>query len=155
VIELLNMNIYIGSDHAGYELKKKIKAYLEDSGYLVEDKGAFSLDETDDYPDFIIPVAEAIAKDKESMGIVIGGSGEGEEISANKVDGVRAMEYYGGNLEVVRISREHNDTNILSLGARFVTDDEAKEAVRIFLETKFSGDARHVRRINKIEAEEK
>jgi ribose 5-phosphate isomerase B len=148
VIELLNMNIYIGSDHAGYELKKKIKAYLEDSGYLVEDKGA-------DYPDFIIPVAEAIAKDKESMGIVIGGSGEGEEISANKVDGVRAMEYYGGNLEVVRISREHNDTNILSLGARFVTDDEAKEAVRIFLETKFSGDARHVRRINKIEAEEK
>jgi ribose 5-phosphate isomerase B len=155
VIELLNMNIYIGSDHAGYELKKKIKAYLEDSGYLVEDKGAFSFDETDDYPDFIIPVAEAIAKDKESMGIVIGGSGEGEEISANKVDGVRAMEYYGGNLEVVRISREHNDTNILSLGARFVTDDEAKEAVRIFLETKFSGDARHVRRINKIEAEEK
>jgi ribose 5-phosphate isomerase B len=153
--ELLNMNIYIGSDHAGYELKKKIKAYLEDSGYLVEDKGAFSFDETDDYPDFIIPVAEAIAKDKESMGIVIGGSGEGEEISANKVDGVRAMEYYGGNLEVVRISREHNDTNILSLGARFVTDDEAKEAVRIFLETKFSGDARHVRRINKIEAEEK
>jgi ribose 5-phosphate isomerase B len=149
------MNIYIGSDHAGYELKKKIKAYLEDSGYLVEDKGAFSFDETDDYPDFIIPVAEAIAKDKESMGIVIGGSGEGEEISANKVDGVRAMEYYGGNLEVVRISREHNDTNILSLGARFVTDDEAKEAVRIFLETKFSGDARHVRRINKIEAEEK
>jgi len=145
------MNIYIGSDHAGYSLKNKLKVYLEDFGYLVEDKGAYSLDETDDYPDFIIPVAEAVAEDKESLGIVIGGSGQGEEMAANKVDGIRACEYYGGNLEIVKLAREHNDANILSLGARFMTEDEAKDAVKIFLETKFSGDERHIRRINKIE----
>ncbi|MEI6660229.1 MAG: RpiB/LacA/LacB family sugar-phosphate isomerase [bacterium] len=153
-MELLNMNIYIGSDHAGYSLKNKLKAYLEDFGYLVEDKGAYSLDEKDDYPDFIIPVAEAVAQDKESMGIILGGSGEGEEMAANKVHGIRACEYYGGNLEIVRLARMHNDANVLSLGARFVSEDEAKEAVRIFIETPFSGDERHVRRIDKVEQEE-
>ena len=147
--------IYIGSDHAGYELKKKIKVFLAESGYEVEDKGAFSMDVNDDYPDFIIPVAKAVASNKDNFGVILGGSGEGEQISANKVDDIRAIEYYGGNLEIVKLGREHNNANILSLGARFLEEHEAKEAVRLFLETKFTNEARHVRRINKIDEEEK
>ena len=147
--------IYIGSDHAGYELKKKIKVFLAESGYEVEDKGAFSMDVNDDYPDFIIPVAKAVASNKDNFGVILGGSGEGEQISANKVDDIRAIEYYGGNLEIVKLGREHNNANLLSLGARFLEEHEAKEAVRLFLETKFTNEARHVRRINKIDEEEK
>lgn len=149
------MKIYIGSDHAGYELKEKLKAYMQTLNIEVIDKGAFNLDNEDDYPDFIIPVAEAIAKDSESFGIIIGGSGEGEQISANKVDGVRAIEFYGGNLEIVKLGREHNDANILSLGARFITEDEAKNAILLFMNTPFTNDERHVRRIEKINEEEK
>lgn len=147
--------IYIGSDHAGFELKEKIKVYIiKELGYEIEDKGAFSLDNNDDYPDFIVPVAEAVAKEEESLGIVLGGSGQGEAISANKIDGVRATEYYGGDLEIIKVSREHNDANILSLGARFIKEEEAKEAVKLFLETPFSGDERHILRLNKIKNEE-
>jgi ribose 5-phosphate isomerase B len=149
------MKIYIGSDHAGYELKEKLKIFIKSLNLEIVDKGAFSLDTKDDYPDFIIPVAEAVAKEIESLGIILGGSGEGEQISANKVDGVRAVEYYGGNLEIVKLGRKHNDANILSLGARFVDEEEAKKAVKIFIETPFSEDERHIRRINKINEEEK
>ncbi|MFA6325440.1 MAG: RpiB/LacA/LacB family sugar-phosphate isomerase [Candidatus Paceibacterota bacterium] len=150
------MKIYIGADHAGFELKGKLVSFLNELGYEVEDKGAFELNENDDYPDFIKPVAEAVVsaegpEPEERRGIILGGSGEGEEMSANKIEGIRAAEYYGGNLEIVRLAREHNDANILSLGARFILEDEAKEAVKIFLETKFSGDERHIRRINKLE----
>lgn len=148
------MKIYIGSDHAGYELKEKLKEYIKELGHEVYDKGAFSLVPTDDYPDYIIPVAEAVAEDNESLGIVLGGSGEGEQISANKVDGVRAIEYYGGNLEIVQLGREHNNANILSLGARFVNEEEAKKAVKIFIETPFSNEERHINRINKIGEQE-
>lgn len=144
------MNIYIGSDHAGYELKEKIKIFLKDLGHEVTDKGAFKLDSQDDYPDFIVPVAKAVASHDGSFGIILGGSGEGEAMSANKVDGIRATAYYGGDPEIIKVSREHNDANILSLGARFVNEEEAQEAVRLFLETKFSGDERHVRRIIKL-----
>jgi len=145
------MNIYIGSDHAGFILKNKLISFLKELSYEVEDKGAFEMNTNDDYPDFIKPTAEAVVGDEGSLGIVLGGSGEGEEMSANKVEGVRAAEYYGGNLEIVKLAREHNDANILSLGARFIGEEEAKEAVKIFLETKFSGDERHIRRINKLE----
>jgi ribose 5-phosphate isomerase B len=148
------MNIYIGSDHAGFELKEKLKTYIQSLNIEVVDKGAFSLDNEDDYPDFIVPVAEAVAQDNESLGIVLGGSGEGEQISANKIDGIRAIEYYGGNLEIVKLGREHNDANILSLGARFISEDEAKEAVKIFIETAFSQDERHIRRLKEIKNEE-
>jgi ribose 5-phosphate isomerase B len=144
------MKVYIGSDHAGYELKEKLKIYLSELDYEVEDMGAFELEKDDDYPDFIKPVAHAVADDPESLGIVLGGSGEGEEMAANKVEGIRATEYYGGNLEIVKLSREHNNANVLSLGARFVKEDEAKEAVKIFLETPFSNEERHIRRIEKI-----
>ena len=120
-------------------------------GYVVEDCGAHSLDANDDYPDFVSVAARRVAEDTDSRGIVLGGSGEGEAMDANRFLGVRACEYYGGNLDVVRVSREHNDANILSLGARFITEDEALEAVKVFLETPFSGDERHVRRIEKLD----
>lgn len=152
------MKIYIGADHAGYELKEKIKAYLSGLGlgYEVVDKGAFSLDPNDDYPDFIRPVAEAVSEsplldNEESFGIIFGGSGEGEAMDANRIEGVRACEYYGGNFDIVKTSREHNNANVLSLGARFMTEDEAKFAVELFLNTKFSGDERHIRRIEKLD----
>lgn len=144
------VKVYIGSDHAGFELKEKLKKYLAELGYKTEDKGAFSFDPSDDYPDFITPVAEAVAKEDGSLGIILGGSGEGEAIDANKISGIRAIEYYGKDLDIVRLGREHNDANILSLGARFVSEGEAKEAVKIFLETPFSGAPRHIRRLNKI-----
>lgn len=148
------MKIYIGSDHAGYELKEKLKTYIQSLNIEVIDKGAFSLDNEDDYPDFIVPVAEAVAKDSESLGIILGGSGEGEQISANKIDGIRAIEFYGGNLEIVKLGREHNNANILSLGAKFITEDDAKNAIILFMNTPFTNDERHVRRINKINEEE-
>lgn len=144
------MKIYIGSDHAGFELKGKLIPFIKELGHEVEDKGAYSLDPKDDYPDFVLPVAEAVAADPGSMGIVLGGSGEGEAIAADKVDGVRTALWYGGSMDIVRLSREHNDANILSLGARFINEAEAKEAVRLWLETPFSGDERHVRRIEKL-----
>ena len=156
------MKLYIGSDHAGYELKEKIKEFLGNFKYEVEDKGAFEFNSDDDYPDFICPVAEAVAEDKGSFGIILGASGQGEAMCANKTKGIRTAVYYGparnpqtdisGNiLDMITSVRAHNDANILSLGARFISEDEAKEAVKTFLETKFSGDERHIRRINKLE----
>lgn len=146
------MKVHIGADHAGYNLKETLKGYLSTWGYEVIDHGAFELNEHDDYPDFVRPVAEAVSKDLEgSRGVVLGGSGQGEDMVADKVSGIRSAEYYGGNLEIVKLAREHNDANILSLGARFISGDEAKEAVKLFLTTEFSGDERHVRRIEKLE----
>lgn len=145
------MKIYIGSDHAGFELKEKLLAMLVEDGYEIIDKGAFKYDENDDYPDFIEAVAKEVSANPEgTRGIILGGSGEGEAMDANRFPNVRAAEYYGGPLEIVKLSREHNDANILSLGARFVSETEAKDAVRLWLVTPFSGDERHVRRINKI-----
>jgi len=143
--------IYLASDHAGLKLKEEIKNYLVELGMEVEDMGAFSLDPEDDYPDFVRPVAEAVASDPErSRGIVLGGSGQGEAIAANKAKGIRAAVYYGGPLDIVKLSRQHNDANILSLGARFLTPDQAKKAVKLWLETDFEG-GRHERRVLKIE----
>lgn len=142
--------VYIGSDHAGYELKEKLRVYLSSLGYEVEDKGAFKFDPNDDYPDFIRPVALSVVNDKGSLGIILGGSGEGEQMVANKIEDIRAAEYYGGNLDIVKLAREHNDANILSLGARFITEEQAQNAVKIFLETPFSREVRHERRINKM-----
>lgn len=148
------MKIYLGSDHAGFALKQKIKKFLEKSKYETVDLGPFFYDENDDYPDFILPVAKEISHDliggMESKGIVFGGSGEGEAEAANRIDGVRAAVYYGGPLEIVKLSREHNNSNVLSLGARFVSEEEAIAAVKLWLETPFSGGERHVRRILKF-----
>ena len=144
------MKIYIGADHAGYELKETLKKFLSGLGYEIEDKGAFKYEPEDDYPDFVFPVARAIAADPESRGIVIGGSGQGEAMAANRVRGVRSAVYYGGSLEIVELSRKHNNANILSLGARFIDDELAKKAVKLWLETGFDG-GRHEQRIAKMD----
>ncbi|MBS3127129.1 ribose-5-phosphate isomerase [Candidatus Woesearchaeota archaeon] len=142
--------IYIGSDHAGFKLKTILEEYLKKAGYTVVDLGPSAYDEDDDYPDYIIPVAQKVAKDKGCKGIVLGGSGQGESLAANKVKGIRAVVYYGGSMKIVTLSREHNDANVLSLGARFVSAQEAKRAVKLWLETPFSEEARHTRRLRKI-----
>ena len=146
------MKIYIGTDHAGFELKEELKKFLEDLGCEVEDKGAYEFNKEDDYPDFILPVvkavAEDIARDLDSRGIVIGGSGQGEAIVANKVRKIRAAVVY--DEYSARMSREHNDANIVSLGTRTLSADKAKKLVKLWLETPFSNEERHKRRIEKI-----
>lgn len=152
--------IYISTDHAGFELKEKLKVYIGELGYDVEDKGPFAYDADDDYPDLIRPVAEAVAGDEGSMGVILGGSGQGEAMCANRVKGARAGVYYGGastqtdisgqTLDMIGSMREHNNANIISIGARFMTLDEVKSAVKKFLETPFPKNERHLRRINKL-----
>ena len=144
------MKIYIGADHAGFEMKEMLKKYLVGLKYEVEDKGAFKYEPEDDYPDFILPVARAVAADPESRGIVIGGSGEGEAMCANRVKGARAAVFYGGNFEIIELSRKHNNANILSLGARFIDDEIAKKAVELWLKTPFEG-GRHDARLKKLD----
>lgn len=144
------MTIYIGSDHSGFELKEHLKNYLSGLGLEAIDKGAHTLDAEDDYPDFIVPVAKAVAENYENKGIILGGSGQGEAIAANRIVGVRAAVFYGGPMDIVTLSREHNDANILSLGARFLSKEDAEKAVRVWLGTPFSREARHIRRIDKI-----
>lgn len=162
------MKIYIGSDHTGYELKEKLKTYLNelDLGYELIDKGAFEYNADDDYPDFIRPVAEAVAQEKESRGIIMGGSGQGEAMCANRVQGARAALFYGeaitkeaidikgtksmDSFEIIKLARIHNDANILSLSMRFLSFDQIKFAVELFLSTKFLNEERHARRINKL-----
>lgn len=141
--------IFIGTDHAGFEYKEAIKKALIQDGYDVEDKGALKYDSQDDYPDFIYPVAVEVAKDPDNLkGIVLGGSGEGEALLANKVKGIRAV--IGFSEFVVIASREHNDGNILSLGARTISKDDVIKFVRLWLKTPFSDNERHRRRIDKI-----
>jgi len=142
--------IYIASDHAGFELKNTLVAYLISEGFEVEDCGVHEYDKNDDYPDFIYPCAKKVAENSGSLGIILGGSGEGEAIVANKVKGIRATAYYGGNEEIIKLSKTHNDANIFSLGARFFTEDEAKKAVRLWLDTMYLGEERHERRHKKI-----
>lgn len=145
------MKIYIGTDHAGFELKENLVAFLRADGHEVEDMGAHTFEALDDYPDFIRPVAEAVAQDVNSRGIILGGSGQGEAMCANRVKGVRAAVYYGGPVDIAVLSREHNDANIISFGARFVEVGEAKEVIRVWLETVFSGEEKHIRRITKLD----
>lgn len=142
------MKVYIGTDHAGFELKEKVKAFLLKSDYKVEDCGAFQFNKIDDYPDFIGKVGEAVSKDPEARGIVFGKSGAGECIVANKYKEVRA--FLGINRENVELARQHNDANVLSLGSAFVSNEEACELAKLFLETQFSNEERHMRRIGKI-----
>ena len=148
------MKIFLATDHAGFELKERIKQWLSEWGYEYEDMGAFSYDENDDYSDRIKPVAKKVAKDpKSNRGIVLGGSGQGEAIVCNRKKGVRATVYAARklDLELVKLMREHNDSNVLSLGARFVPEEDAKQVVKTWLETPFPGEDRHKRRIAKID----
>lgn len=146
--------IHIGTDHAGYEMKEELKKFLEMKDYEVIDHGAFEYDPEDDYPDFILPVAIEVSQDEHSLGIVLGGSGQGEAMVANRVPGIRATVFYGhtkSEEDIITLSRQHNGANVLSLGARFLSIEEAKESVEIWLETDFSGEERHARRISKID----
>jgi ribose 5-phosphate isomerase B len=145
------MKIFLGTDHAGYALKEVLKGYLLEFGHEIKDMGAHEYQGQDDYPDFITLVAEEVSKDTDVRGIILGGSGEGEAMCANRHKGVRAAVYYGGRPEIITLSREHNDANVLSLGARFLNEEEAKEVIKIWLETPFSGEERHKRRIGKID----
>lgn len=145
------MKVYLATDHAGFELKEKVKEFLQKEGYEVEDCGATILDPEDDYPDFISKAAEAVSKNpEEDRAIIFGGSGQGEVIVANKFPNVRAAVYYGKADQMPSLTRQHNDSNILSIGARFLTAEEAEAAIKLFLETPFSEEERHVRRIEKI-----
>lgn len=145
------MRIYLGSDHAGYEMKEELKDYLSELGHEVIDQGAYEMNLDDDYPDFVALVAEGVAEHEDSKGVVLGGSGTGEAIEANRLFGVRAAVYYGGPKEIITLSRQHNDANILSLGARFISIEEAKDVVKLWLETDFSDEERHKRRIIKLD----
>ncbi len=148
------MIIYIASDHAGFEMKRGLIAHLSQSGHHVYDCGPETYDPADDYPDYISRAAHYVSEksqDIEVFGIVLGWSGQGEAIVANRFPGVRCVVYYGGTKYVLTLSREHNDANVLSLGAHFITTQEATVAVDLWLGTKFSGEARHVRRLKKID----
>jgi ribose 5-phosphate isomerase B len=158
--------IYLACDHAGFHLKETFVEHLALLGHEVEDCGAFEHNVDDDYPDFVTPLAKRIANSADAVGIIFAGSGQGEAMCANRVPGVRAAVFYGevsandvlnkegghseDGYDIVRLSRRHNNANVLSIGARFVSVNEATEAVKLFLETSFSKDARHIRRIEKF-----
>lgn len=165
------MKIYLATDHAGYELKNKIVGILKSDGYDVEDCGPFAFDQNDDYPDWISKAAQKVSDDPQGFGIVFGGSGQGEAIVANKFKNVRCALFYSPSspkqaidvngstsedpYEMLRLTREHNNSNMLSLGIRFLTEQEIVEAIKIFIESTFSGEERHLRRIEKIKQFEK
>ncbi|AQT66962.1 Putative sugar phosphate isomerase YwlF [Anaerohalosphaera lusitana] len=141
------MNIAIGSDHAGYRYKERIKKLLEEKGHIVKDFGTYS-EESVDYPKFIRPVAKAVAAGKFERGIVLGGSGNGEAMTANRVKGIRCA--IAWDLRSARLSREHNDANVLSLGQRMLAIEEVLEIVELWLETEFEA-GRHVQRIQQLD----
>ena len=160
------MKVYFAADHAGFALKNALIEHVRTRGYDVEDLGAFSLDPDDDYPDYVTPLAKRVASEADSCGIFASGSGQGEAMCANRIPGVRAAVFYGemkvttaleiegghseDGYDAVRLPRRHNDANVLSIGARFVSGEEADEAVRIFLDTPFSGSPRHARLLSKF-----
>lgn len=152
--------ILVGSDHAGFGLKEKLVVYLRELGYEVEDRGAHEYNEEDDYPDYIIPVAREVSQRPNDLkAIIFGGSGQGEAMAANKFSSVRAAVYYGngksvagdGEESIIKLSRQHNNANILSLGARFITEEEMIRVVREWLDTPFVHNDRHQRRIDKMD----
>ncbi len=144
------MKIHVATDHAGLELKEKVKLYLSDLNYEVIDHGAYEYDALDDYPDFIFPCANAVSNDPESKGIILGGSGQGEAMAANRVKGVRAAVFYNGPDEIIKLSRQHNNANILSIGARFMSEEEMYKIIEVWLSTDFES-GRHQRRIEKLD----
>jgi ribose 5-phosphate isomerase B len=157
------MKVYFGADHGGFHLKEKLKPFVASLGYDVEDMGAYALDMNDDYPVFVMAAARKVAEDPENRrGIVIGGSGQGEGFAANRIKHVRAVVYYGEperkqtdadgkQLDMITSTREHNDSNVLSLAGRFLTEDEAKDAVKRWLAAPHDKASRHDRRHRMID----
>lgn len=143
--------VYLAADHAGFALKEYIEDRLAELGYKVFDLGAHEFDAHDDYPTIIRPAATRVADDRHARGIIFGKTGEGEAMEANRHSGIRAAVYTGGDLEIIKLAREHNDANVLSIGADFVNEEDAWKAVHLFLGTAFSGAERHARRNKELD----
>lgn len=168
---MYNMKIFLATDHAGFEMKEYVKNYLIENGNEVEDCGALSFDPDDDYPKYISIAAKNVSENASTqistqantrsteanenpnkcVAIIFGGSGQGEAIVANRHPNVRAIVYTTSNLDLIKLGREHNNANVLSIGARFISNEEAINAVSLFLKTEFATDSRHARRISQIE----
>lgn len=146
----MNKTIVLATDHAGFELKEHVKRFLIKKGYDIKDFGALEYDGLDDYPDFILPAAKYISEHK-LIGIIFGGSGQGEAMAANRINGIRAAVFYNGPDEIVELSRLHNNSNILSIGARFVSNQEVEKVIELWLSTDFE-EGRHEKRINKLDS---
>ena len=146
----MNKTIVLATDHAGFELKEHVKRFLIKKGYDIKDFGALEYDGLDDYPDFIFPAAKYISEHK-LIGIIFGGSGQGEAMAANRIKGIRAAVFYNGPDEIVELSRLHNNANILSIGARFVNNQEVEKVIELWLSTDFE-EGRHEKRINKLDS---
>jgi ribose 5-phosphate isomerase B len=142
------MRVHIGSDHAGLELKNSLVEHLKSSGHDVVDHGPHVYDALDDYPVFCIPAAQGVASEEGSFGIVLGGSGNGEQMAANKVKGIRAALVW--SVETAKLAREHNDANVIAIGGRMHPIEVCKELIDVFLATPFSNDERHIRRIGQV-----
>ncbi|MBI4943243.1 MAG: ribose-5-phosphate isomerase [Actinobacteria bacterium] len=142
------MRVHLGADHAGFELKEYLRQHLAQAGHEVVDHGPSEYDAQDDYPPYCLRAAEAVVADPGSLGIVIGGSGNGEQIAANKVTGVRAA--LAWSIDTARLARQHNDANVLAIGGRMHALDEASSFVDAYLAEPFSGDDRHSRRITML-----
>jgi ribose 5-phosphate isomerase B len=147
------MRVYLGSDHAGFELKNHLAEHLQKQGHEVVDVGPRVYDAEDDYPPYCLHAAQRVVDDPGSLGVVIGGSGNGEQIAANKVAGVRSALVW--KVEIAQLARQHNDSNVCSIGAREHTPEEATAFVDTFLATPFSGNPRHQRRIDQLAAYER
>ena len=146
------MRVHVGGDHAAYDLLVDLVAFLAGKGHEVTNHGPHTYDAVDDYPVFVLRAAEAVAADPGSFGVVLGGSGNGEQMAANKVAGIRAALCYDD--ELARLAREHNDAQVISIGARMTTVEQARSMVEAFVGTAFSGDPRHVRRIDMVSSYE-
>ena len=146
----MNKTIVLATDHAGFKLKEHVKKFLITKGYDIKDFGALEYDGLDDYPDFILPAAKYISEHK-LIGIIFGGSGQGEAMAANRINGIRAAVFYNGPDEIVELSRLHNNANILSIGARFVSNQEVEKVIELWLSTDFE-EGRHEKRINKLDS---
>ena len=146
----MNKTIVLATDHAGFELKEHVKKFLSEKGFEVKDFGALEYDALDDYPDFIIPAAKFISEHK-LIGIIFGGSGQGEAMAANRIKGIRAAVFYDGPDKIVSLSRQHNNANILSLGSRFIEPEHAINVIKLWISTAFEG-GRHQKRIDKLDS---
>jgi ribose 5-phosphate isomerase B len=142
------VRVHVGGDHAAYELLVDLVAFLEEGGHEVTNHGPHAFDSVDDYPVYVLRAAEAVAADPGSLGVVLGGSGNGEQMAANKVSGIRAALCYDD--ELARLAREHNDAQVISIGARMTTLEQARSMVQVFVSTAFSEDPRHVRRLEMV-----
>ena len=147
----MNFTIHLATDHAGFEMKEFLKSALEELGYTIQDHGAFAYDPDDDFTDFIPLAANAVSQNSADRAIIFGGSGQGEAMLANRFPHVRATAYYHFDPEIIKVSREHNDANILSIGARFLSNEEVLESILFWLEIPFPGQDRYTRRIENME----